>query len=411
MPEWFERVPAWSNLLQHARTCADPVCACRLLISNFKSWGEQLSLDSENTWLWFTFNSHNRLRWRCLACHGDAQDFDEGDYAQEFTLANLLRHHNSPKHGEHVHAKFGIVSEQPLNYTTPSKALFEELLSAFRLGEAPSHGYELKSGLLSNRKANQMLWVISQARDDDKRRALQEAESMILFRDERHGRMHCRFNCACTDETDLSDLTGFLGQSIRHQPDAIGITDATVQVFRDVCTSRAHAPEGMVATEVFHEGLFEHSREVLEALAVDSAENEIVSGTDMSSARPDGTPAWFPNTRHTLRDAAHSCRRVLSRLWTADPFLDFAWKFFMLMAKLIQWSIDLRHLYQECVEEANDAAVSTSFDHLRAAKHRIESWLTPMSRTMLNPSGSFGVRIFQNLNLGGKLQTCYTLTV
>jgi len=114
----------------------------------------------------------------------------------------------------------------------------------------------------------------------------------------------------------------------------------------------------------------------------------------MARAQPDGTPTVFPNCLQILRDAAHSSRRVLSRLWKADPVLNHAWTFFMLIASLIQWSGDLRNLYQECVNESTDSAVDTKFQHLRAAKHRIETWLTPMSRTILNPASALVLIIF-----------------
>ena len=44
-------------------------------------------------------------------------------------------------------------------------------------------------------------------------------------------------------------------------------------------------------------------------------------------------------------------------------------------------------LYQECTTEASgDCAVSAQFTHLRAAKHRIESFMTPLSRSVLGIS-------------------------
>ena len=48
----------------------------------------------------------------------------------------------------------------------------------------------------------------------------------------------------------------------------------------------------------------------------------------------------------------------------------------------------MRQIYVECVEEADDGAVDSRFKHLRSAKHRIETWLTPVSRSLTQPSGA-----------------------
>ena len=56
------------------------------------------------------------------------------------------------------------------------------------------------------------------------------------------------------------------------------------------------------------------------------------------------------------------------------------------MAQLIHHSYDLKKLYHECVAEC-EGAVTTKFGNLRSAKHRIESEVTPLSRSILNISG------------------------
>ena len=67
-------------------------------------------------------------------------------------------------------------------------------------------------------------------------------------------------------------------------------------------------------TTKFREDIYDHSCKVLEAAAVDSAENEIVSIGDMRS----GPVSFAPNCKWVLRDAAHSLRRVPQRLFRCD---------------------------------------------------------------------------------------------
>jgi len=154
-----------------------------------------------------------------------------------------------------------------------------------------------------------------------------------------------------------------------------------VQVFRNLATSRADPPAESCVKPVFHKDFFVAACDKVEAISIDSAENEVVSANDMKAT------GHFKNCSFVLRDSAHCARRFMSRLWKADSELDFTWKYFMLLATLIQWSGDLRTLYTECCEEADDGATSSRFTHMRAAKHRIETWLSPLSRSILEPSG------------------------
>ena len=146
-----------------------------------------------------------------------------------------------------------------------------------------------------------------------------------------------------------------------------------------------------------HQGLAQQSRASMRTYFIMHArllkqpvwtqqKTKLFSISDMSKSHG-GKPAPFPNCKQTLRDAAHSARRILLRLWKADELLDYVYRFFMLIASIIHWSDDHRRLYAECTGQSTDAAVSTNFGHMRAAKHRIESLLSPLSRAVLDPSG------------------------
>ena len=117
----------------------------------------------------------------------------------------------------------------------------------------------------------------------------------------------------------------------------------------------------------FHPDLYDHVRNQMEAISIDSAENEVVSARDMSRAKEDGGEPDFKNCVHILRDAAHSARRVLSRLFRADAVLEYTYKFFMVIATILQHSDEMRKLYQECTAASINKAVQTIFQHMRAA--------------------------------------------
>ena len=65
--------------------------------------------------------------------------------------------------------------------------------------------------------------------------------------------------------------------------------------------------------------MYAHMIQILEAISVDSASNEITAASDMSlMPLPQACQTFAPNCKHVLRDAAHSARRLLQRLWVAD---------------------------------------------------------------------------------------------
>ena len=202
--------------------------------------------------------------------------------------------------------------------------------------------------------------------------------------------MHVRFSVAGKELINKSchRLAGFLGQSRHHKPDSIGIMEATIAVFKKFCTKYADAPHNVAVEPQFLESDFEHCLAILEAIAIDSAENEVVSAKDINKLKPENSKEVI-----VIRDAAHCARRILSRLFRADPVVWYTFEFFTMIAKLLHWSLDLRVVYQECSAESITSAVSTKFSHLRAAKHRIETWLTPLSRSVLDPDGDCDVKI------------------
>ena len=390
----------WKLLSNHIGACKADGCSCRLFLKRFDDWSKRLPLvvsaKSDESWLYFHFNRHAQFRWMCLACHGDMHlndslvDAAPGE-AQHIQIGHLLVHHNSTSHQENVAKMLGAQVGHSVvpEYTTPPKQLFKDLFESFQSGGTPTKGFILPSGRVAFVKANRMLWCIDQALCDIRRHHLSHSETINIIRNERHSRMHARVRMSAEGDEPADDnpYVGYLGQSRGHRQDSIGITEGTVQIVRNACTSRANAPEGADVEPQFHSSAFKHACHAVEALSIDSAENEVCSGRDMSQPKTGGREADFPNCHHTLRDSAHCARRLLTRLFKACTKLDYVSQFFMVLCSIIQWSDDMRTMYGECTSASIDAAVSSAFSHMRAAKHRIESALTPLSRCCLDPSG------------------------
>ena len=274
----------------------------------------------------------------------------------------------------------------PIDVSLPSLDLFKDVFEAFQKGGSPSAGYNLPSGAIGPEKAHRMAWCLSEGDLDIRRESVRRCEVLEVMRDERHGRLHSRFSCTSAS-SEATHTLGYLGQARDFSPNAFGITGATKNIYKDFCTRYLDPPRGAIVEPCFLPDVYEHMRQVTEALAVDSAENEIVACRDMSTPT-NGMPAFTPNNRFILRDAAHSGRRVLSRLFSACAVLRdilgllVHWR--DSLGQIIQHSLELRRIYKECCSSTKDSAVSTEFAHMRAAKHRIETFLTPLSRMILD---------------------------
>lgn len=108
---------------------------------------------------------------------------------------------------------------------------------------------------------------------------------------------------------------------------------------------------------------------------------------------------FTPNMSFIVRDKAHGSRRILSRPWACDDYLNTVASSLITdpssIAQLIQHSEDLKAMYSEATKKSSCKYVATSFTNMRAAKHRFESMCTPLSRICLDWEAviSFLVRV------------------
>lgn len=197
----------------------------------------------------------------------------------------------------------------------------------------------------------------------------------------------CRNTTRIKDQ-DANLTVGIIGQAkSTYKSTALGIADATMAVMRDFCTSGTGCAAGRAP--VFDEALFEHMRTHIHSTTVDSAANEIVAAQDMAASQPGREFAQLPNHKLIVRDRAHGSRRTLQRPWAADPYLDAIVTSVVLgpssICQLIQRSDDFRAWYFSCTSASNSKGVKTCFRNLRAALHRYETLVTPISRCLAWP--------------------------
>ena len=241
-------------------------------------------------------------------------------------------------------------------------------------------------------------YCLSEAHQKVVRDQLRSACTINLLRDERKKRLQLSWRAATSDGTHMD---GGAGISTTHGSKAIGITEGTRSILKRLCTSLKDPPwytaamKPVAILEQFDEQLFNHIRNITEAITIDSASDELVSASDMSASsppvvvgRPHGCESFMPNLKHVLRDKAHASRRLLTRPWAADEHLnDIIFVFIKgpgCIAKLIQGSNDFRSWYNSYSAANTRKPLTSSFTNMRCRAHRFESQLTPLSRLVID---------------------------
>ena len=118
--------------------------------------------------------------------------------------------------------------------------------------------------------------------------------------------------------------------------------------------------------------------------AVDSAANELLATEIQRRPILEDIKPLIPNCQAAVRDTTHSCRRILSRPWTADKFLHECVTNIARgkgsPAIMIQNSLDLQTRFREAVRRLHPR-LKRPTANLRAAKHRFETFSKPLART------------------------------
>ena len=121
---------------------------------------------------------------------------------------------------------------------------------------------------------------------------------MNFSRDERHGRLHCRYRCV---DNDFTFSCGYLGQSPDYTPDAVGISRAQRNnVFEEFCLHDACPPAGSALQPWFDLKLYQHMCDITEAISVDSASSELCPARELCSWNPDLSLEFLRNCKFML---------------------------------------------------------------------------------------------------------------
>ena len=211
-----------------------------------------------------------------------------------------------------------------------------------------------------------------------------QSDKISLFRDESKSRLSIRFR---TVARNLEVHSGTLGTCKDWGSGAKAICDATTSAMKRF-SSRFHGPPGKPKVESFvKKSLYNKLRTNIICITVDSAGDEVLASEMMRSAILNNSRSRpTPNLQFVIRDKTHGSKRLLSRGWGADAYLNKVMGMFAKdrrsIAQTIQHSHVIRAKFQHYIK-TSFRVVHKVVSNMRSAKHRFESLQKPLGRTVL----------------------------
>ena len=335
----------------------------------------------------------DRRGWTCWVCESFGNRTGRALFAGSFQtsrLRNLRRHSGCQAHRIALTKMLGLPTPKSqrrrCNPKAPSKEDFAKLLAEIRKGAPVTNGTDC----MEKKKACRATYCLSESLQESYRSHLSKCCTMNLLRDERKKRLQLGWRAGTVDLVIRSGSAGILKT---HASGAVGITLGTQQILKNLCTRFRPPPypSATVPEPQFDEEFFTHICKIVEAITIDSAADELTSAGDVASTEQclrEAGVEFMINLKHVLRDKAHASRRILSRPWKADPVLDAIVTLFVRgpksISRIIQNSEDFRRWYEQHSSRSQRKKIISVFRNLRAAMHRFESLITPISRIVID---------------------------
>jgi len=269
----------------------------------------------------------------------------------------------------------------------PPLEVFKHVLVQVQRGQSTR---SIDAGGSGDRTKNIKFCLLEAMMEAD-RAFMRRAATLVLLRDERHGRLLLRY-AACA--ADLETRRGTLAVMRDYDsPTAENLVKATKRGFKQFCTLRLGKPRtmsGLPAPEVDRE-LLSHMRMITEMFVNDSASSELLAA-DISRGRRGNTggheEAFTPNVKLVGRDLAHCARHVLKKPWQADEHLSNLFEGTVWhknsVVQIIDKSDVFRQWFREYATQVSKRSGEPSASNLSSAKHRFESCSKPLGRFILN---------------------------
>lgn len=360
------------------------------------------TLCEEFPWLCVTNNNEDdQFSVGCSVCMKFYQNSGEKrapSHGGLWTSGQVVRHESMQRRALQTHEDSaahqkasGNVEPIPESTTAPSPKQFKALLDHCQK-------HQIGGGLGSvggQKKCRKMLWCLAESSRERKRqlwlnssKSQDFVSSTTVFQDARKGRLSVRFTAA---NSQCERRLGHLGTvNIAEDLSAIGLMDGLSKLLEAFCTpclfpphlEKPHAP---VLNQELHSALLKS----IEAFISDAASDEIRAGHMLAGQSTSSMYApRLPNLQVVGRDKPHGTRRMLSRGWKADPFLDEVSQWFVFgpssPTKMIQYSHAFKEIFAANIRRQDPSITPVKcHEHLKDlgfAAHRFESASKPMTR-------------------------------
>ena len=153
---------------------------------------------------------------------------------------------------------------------------------------------------------------------------MNSAATMVLLRDERHGRL-LRWFAYCTRNLEVRRGTLEVMRDYG-SPTAENLVKAAERAYKPFCTHKLGKPRTMTGLEEpdVDRDLLHHMCMITEMFVNDNAPSELLAGEVSRGCRGSESSlaeALAPNIKIVGRDLARCVRHVLKKPWQADPTL------------------------------------------------------------------------------------------
>ncbi len=210
-----------------------------------------------------------------LSCRGDIMASFQGQTARGVRKDLFSKHQKTDQHRKAVLLLLGMPLSPngvPLVGVLELQ-VFEDALARLREGTSARRMDNGGTGETNKH----IRWCVLEALASQDRAFLREAVTMVICRDERHGRLLVRY-AAC--KPNLESRRGTLGV-IRDYgaPSAENILKATQGLFKQFCTRRLGKPRSMrhMKEPAMTQVLYQHLRDITEMVVNDSAASQLLA--------------------------------------------------------------------------------------------------------------------------------------
>jgi hypothetical protein len=291
---------------------------------------------------------------------------------------NFTKHQANQRHKDAVQfflSSKGLIDSVALGSVgAPSVAEYKTLCQSIIDGK----------GTCTIAKQAKMTFTVSEAIKSVDQKHLEACHSVALFRDESKSRLALRFRSV---SKELVEHSGLLGQDVDFGTGAAAITKSTGKVMKRFCSRFCNAPGRPAVKGFVMKHLFRKLRISVRTITVDSAADEVLSGEMMRSSVLSGMQRRLtPNMKFLILDKTHGSRRLVSRGWGADAYLNDNITMFARgrgsISRIIQNSPAIRTQYNMFCR-SSFRGVDATVKNMRSAKHRYESMQKPFGRNVL----------------------------